>query len=612
MSNQFLLIILLLIPLFGSVLSFCSPRKFSGYIATAACALSFLIGVKLYSGIESDGGLVVEMFPWILVGDISIPFSLTLDPLSMVMTLLVTGVGSLIHLYSVGYMDEDPSKRRYFAYLNLFIFSMLTLVLGSNLAVLFIGWEGVGLCSYLLIGFWFKNPSFTKAGQKAFIVNRIGDLGVLLAMFILLRDLGTLDFSALQALFSRGAPLGEELLFIIALALFFGATGKSAQLPLFVWLPDAMAGPTPVSALIHAATMVTAGVYLMARTYFIFDASPEVMALVVMIGIATAVIAATAAFAQKDLKRVLAYSTISQLGFMFVAAGCGAYWVALFHVLTHAFFKACLFLSAGSVIHACHHEQDMNKMGGLWTFMKVTGSCYLISVLAIAGIFPFAGYFSKHEILQSLQDVTNPFLVSNSHLFVWILKAASLLTALYMMRSFMMTFTGSYRGDAHPHEAPVLMLAPVIILGLLSLVAGAPLGAFLHEYLSEVLPITAEVPHGGMLVGSLPGIIGVALGFFLYRNYRKESEGRIYQFFSNAWCFDRLYENTVGQLLQFLAKISDSVMNKGVVEGTVEGVTSSVMISGELVRALQAGRVRDYLLYLLSGLVVLIGWFVVS
>lgn len=612
MSNQSLLFLLLIVPLIGSVVSFCAPKKISGFVATSACFLSFLIGLKLYPQIESDGGLVTEIFPWISVGDISIPFSLTLDPLSMVMTLLVTGVGSLIHLYSIGYMDHDPSKRRYFAYLNLFIFSMLTLVLGSNLAVLFIGWEGVGLCSYLLIGFWFKNPNFTKAGQKAFIVNRIGDLGVLLAMFLLLKNLGTLEFSALQSLFTRGAPLGEELLFIISLALFFGATGKSAQLPLFVWLPDAMAGPTPVSALIHAATMVTAGIYLMARSYFLFDASPEVLALVVMIGIATAVIAATAAIAQKDLKRVLAYSTISQLGFMFVAAGCGAYWVALFHVLTHAFFKACLFLSAGSVIHACDNEQDMSKMGGLWSSMKVTGSCYLISVLAIAGIFPFAGYFSKHEIIQSLTDVTNPFLAQSSYAFVWLLKAASLLTALYMTRSFMMTFTGKYRGTAHPHEAPILMLLPVMILGFLSLTAGAPLGVFLHDYLSEVLPISAEMPHSGMFEGSLPGILGVVLGFFLYRNYKPIRETNLYKFLSSAWCFDKLYELTFGKLLKFLSNISDVVVNRGIINGAVEGVVSSVVIGGELVRALQAGRTRDYLLYVLASIVVLLSWFVVG
>ncbi|MCB0340230.1 MAG: NADH-quinone oxidoreductase subunit L, partial [Bdellovibrionales bacterium] len=435
------------------------------------------------------GSMEDKLFEWFSVGGLQVDFLFRLDHLSAVMCLVVTGVGTLIHLYSIGYMAEDESRHRFFSYLNLFMFSMLLLVLGGNLLILFIGWEGVGLCSYLLIGFWFKNVAYAAAGRKAFVVNRIGDAGFLLAIFLCFYAFQSVDFVAMKAAVAacENLPLYIPLFTTIAICLFIGATGKSAQIPLFVWLPDAMAGPTPVSALIHAATMVTAGVYMLARTHFIFSLAPLAGAIVIGIAVLTAFVAATTALTQFDIKKVLAYSTVSQLGFMFMAAGAGAYWVAIFHVVTHAFFKACLFLGAGSVIHGCHHEQDMRQMGGLRKLMPITFWTYLISTLAIAGIAPFAGYYSKHAILSALGGVSNPYLTGYVSGLVLLANITAFLTAFYMTRSVAMTFFGEYRGHAHPHESPWLMTLPLVILAGLATVFAWAWGSPFFHYLEEVL-----------------------------------------------------------------------------------------------------------------------------
>ena len=385
-----------LFPLMGSILSYLVGSRVNkdaaGWIATGACVFSFIYVVFAFQALPESAALEQTLFTWFQSGGLTVDFTFRFDQLTAVMCLVVTGIGSLIHLYSTGYMAEDESRPRFFAYLNLFMFSMLLLVLGGNLLVLFVGWEGVGLCSYLLIGFWFKNLSFAAAGRKAFVVNRIGDAGFLLAIFLLFQYFGTIDFAELALLITQQSTVVAVPFTLIAICLFVGAAGKSAQIPLFVWLPDAMAGPTPVSALIHAATMVTAGVYMLARLNYLFVLAPVAMAVVTIVALLTAFVAATTAVAQYDIKKVLAYSTVSQLGFMFLAASTGAFWVAIFHVVTHAFFKACLFLGAGSVIHGCHHEQDMRQMGGLRKLMPVTFRTYLISTIAIAGIFPLAGY----------------------------------------------------------------------------------------------------------------------------------------------------------------------------------------------------------------------------
>lgn len=591
-----LILLAVALPLLGSIIS--PLTRFAPYIATASVFGSFIISCFLF--VNLDEPIVASVFNWITVAETEIKFSFTLDRLSMVMMLLVTGVGGLIHLYSIGYMKGEPV--RYFSYLNLFIFSMLVLVLGSNLPMLFIGWEGVGLCSYLLISFWFKNKEYVSAGTKAFIVNRIGDLGLLLAMFILIRDVGTLDFKELQNLFSAGSPIAQEALFLVALALFFGATGKSAQLPLFVWLPDAMAGPTPVSALIHAATMVTAGIYLMARANFIFDVVPEVLVIVLIVATLTAFIGATAALFQKDLKKILAYSTVSQLGFMFVAAAAQAYWVALFHVLTHAFFKAALFLSAGTVIHGCHGEQRVALMGGLLKKLPYTAVVFGICSLAIAGVFPLSGAYSKHAIFDALESSTLPYfsLITPDRVLI-LLSIAAFLTAVYMGRTFRMVFLGAYRGSGEPHEGGVLLVLPVIALGILALVSGGYLLEFLPGYLYSVLdPLEVTSPHF-----SVVPIVGLVLGLFL-------KELPSLGFFERAWGFDDLYSVFIVKPFVAFSKLFDSVIDKLLLRGTVDATCGSTLVLAEGVRLLHSGRLKIYLLYFFIGISVGLGVYVVG
>lgn len=619
-----------LLPLFGALVAYFAGRlnkDLSGWIATAASALSFGWVVKCFLAL-GDRVFEDNMFLWFSIGDLSVDFTLRFDHLTAVMCLVVTGIGTLIHLYSVGYMHEDEGRPRFFAYLNLFMFSMLLLVTGANLLVMFVGWEGVGLCSYLLIGFWFKNLAYAAAGRKAFVVNRIGDLGFLLGIFLLYREFGTVDFIELsQALLGQpaissipGITLGAFCT-LVAACLFIGATGKSAQIPLFVWLPDAMAGPTPVSALIHAATMVTAGVYMIARLNILFAAAPLTAAVVVAVAVLTALVAATIAVTQNDIKKVLAYSTVSQLGFMFIAAGAGAYWVAVFHLVTHAFFKACLFLTAGSVIHGCHHEQDMRHMGGLKKYMPITTATYAVSTLAIAGIFPFAGYQSKHAILGALAGTPNEYLSPYVHALYLVASLTAFLTAFYMTRSFAMTFLGKYRGHAHPHESPLTMTVPLMVLALLSTVGGLALGgAFgehlsLQEYLSSVVPFGAPHHHESIIesiLGSWVGFAGVGLGLLFYTSL-KEIPGQIYRavlplskLSERKFFVDEIYCTLIVRPLEGLAAFLWRFFDQGLVDGAVNGTAAVIDISGEMVRGSQSGQVRQYAFFMFVGTVLLI------
>ncbi|MCH7500302.1 MAG: NADH-quinone oxidoreductase subunit L, partial [Nitrospinae bacterium] len=459
-----------LFPLIGSIINGFFGLKIGkdrvSWVACAGPVLSFVVTLILLVSIffHPEGTPYPEqsLFTWISAGDFVVDFGLQIDPLSLVMMMVVTGVGSIIHIYSIGYMYKEYSYYRYFAYLNLFLFSMLLLVMGNNFLVMFIGWEGVGLCSYFLIGYYFEKKSACDAGVKAFIVNRVGDFAFLLAIFGIFKMFGTLDFSAVMAAAPTTLIYDSEAATLITLALFIGATGKSAQIPLYTWLPDAMEGPTPVSALIHAATMVTAGVYMVVRCSALFNMAPLTMMIIALVGGGTALFAATIGTCQYDIKRVLAYSTISQIGYMFLACGVGAYTAAIFHLVTHAFFKACLFLGAGSIIHGMNNEQDIRKMGGLKDHFPITYVTFVISTIAIAGIFPFSGFFSKDEILyHALMD---------GNVIYWGMGiSGAFITAFYMFRLVFMTFHGPSHVDpqVHPHESPMAMTLPLIILALL-------------------------------------------------------------------------------------------------------------------------------------------------
>lgn len=620
---------LLAAPLLGAALAYLLGQRkkdLSGWIATAAAAFSFLWTVKLFFSLETGGALEDLVFTWFATGEegarrIAVDFALRFDSLTAVMCLVVTGVGSLIHLYSIGYMAEDESRPRFFAYLNLFMFSMLTLVLGANLLVLFVGWEGVGLCSYLLIGFWFKNFDYARAGRKAFVVNRIGDAGFLAGIFILFQLFGTVDFDQLFELMTFPDFQATGMISLAALCLFVGAAGKSAQIPLFVWLPDAMAGPTPVSALIHAATMVTAGVYLLARMHFLFDAAPTVMALITLIAALTAFVAATTALVQNDIKKVLAYSTVSQLGFMFMAAGAGAYGAAIFHVVTHAFFKACLFLCAGSVIHGCHHEQDMRKMGGLSRLMPITFVTYLVSTLAIAGIYPFAGYQSKHAILAALENTTNPLISGYSAMFLAIATGTAILTAFYMTRSLVMTFFDSYRGHAKPHESPWIMTSPLLVLALLALGGGIALHHSFFEYLQQAgLPLIEAHPESilAALLHSWPGLLGVGAALLVYTKLKSlphtvgTALAPMTALFAAKWYFDEVYQWVVVGPLERIARFLFREIDQSVIDGTVNGTAQLVEVQGELLRLTQTGQVRTYALFIFGGsLLLIVFWLIV-
>jgi NADH-quinone oxidoreductase subunit L len=527
--NTNLVLVLLLAPflgfLFNVFLGKNAGKSIVGIVGTLSVAISFAVTLYLFASAGQEP-IVIDLFDWISVQSFDINFGFLIDPLSLIWLLFVTGIGSLIHLYSISYMHDDEKMHSFFAYLNLFIFFMITLVIGSNLLVMFIGWEGVGLCSYLLIGFWYKNQDYNDAAKKAFIMNRIGDLGFLIGIFIVGTMFNTLDFTTLKTAITSAADVNDLWIALAALALFIGATGKSAQLPLYTWLPDAMAGPTPVSALIHAATMVTAGIFMLTRLNFLFDMAPSVQNIIAIVGATTALVAATIALVQNDIKKVLAYSTVSQLGLMFLALGLGAYEVAVFHVITHAFFKACLFLGSGSVIHGLHGEQDMRKMGGLKKAMPITFWTMLIASLAISGIFPLAGFWSKDEILMTAFHASPTLWVVGS--------IASIMTAFYMFRLIYLTFFNSFRGTDeqkhHLHESPSLITVPLIILAILSFFGGIislPGHSWLNEFLA---PIFSKVSHEAHTLGSREymlmaiATVGALIGIGIaYKKYLKDN-----------------------------------------------------------------------------------------
>jgi NADH-quinone oxidoreductase subunit L len=566
---------------------------------------------------------------WINAGLLHIDFSFVLDQLSLVMLLVVTGVGFLIHVYSVGYMSDDKGYARYFSYLNLFLFFMTVLVLAGNALVMFIGWEGVGLASYLLIGFWFQKKSAADAGKKAFIVNRIGDFGFLIGMFLLVANFGTLTFSEIGARLIATPAWQGGVITIISLCLMLGAAGKSAQLPLYIWLPDAMEGPTPVSALIHAATMVTAGVYMVARTHVLFDHSPFALGVVATVGAATAIFAATIALVQNDIKRVLAYSTISQLGYMFLGCGVAAYSAAIFHLMTHAFFKALLFLAAGSVIHAIGGEQDLRKMGGLRKKLPVTFAVTTVGVLAIAGIFPFAGFFSKDAILYAA--ITQEGI--GGHVLWLVGLVTALLTSFYMFRLWYLTFMGESRSpEVHPHESPWTMLGPLTILAVLSMVGGwigmERFGAFLTPSVGARSAVFVTWQYNRFLNLELfLSIIAVAValeGWLIAdKFYRRKPERPAqyaaampagYKLLANKYFVDEIYGAVVVKPLLAISKFFlEWVVDIGILGGTAWLIGGIATFAGAILQRWQSGNLRSYAAWLAAGaaavlLFVLVPW----
>jgi NADH-quinone oxidoreductase subunit L len=549
-------------------------------------------------------------FPWINIAALQVDFSFVLDQLSLVMLLVVTGVGFLIHIYSVGYMSDEEGYARYFSYLNLFLFFMTLLVLAGNALLMFVGWEGVGLASYLLIGFYFQKKSAADAGKKAFIVNRIGDFGFLIGMFLLLANFGTLTFTEIAAKLGMDPGWNGGVVTVIALCLLLGAAGKSAQLPLYIWLPDAMEGPTPVSALIHAATMVTAGVYMIARTHVLFDHSPFALGVVAIVGAATALFAATIGLVQNDIKRVLAYSTISQLGYMFLGCGVAAYSAAIFHLVTHAFFKALLFLAAGSVIHAIGGEQDLRKMGGLWKKLPVTFAVTTVGVLAIAGFFPFAGFFSKDAILfAAFQQGAG----GKALWFVGLVTA--LLTSFYMFRLWYLTFLGKPRSEgAHLHSTPWSMLAPLVILALLS-IAGGWIG--IERFAAFLAPsvgaraVAAGSAHLELILSLVA--VAVALEGWLIADklYRRKPERATqwaaalpgsYKLLANKYFVDEFYGATVVKPLLGASKyFLEWVVDVGLLGGMAWLLAGIATLSGTILQRWQSGNLRSYAAWLAAG-----------
>jgi NADH-quinone oxidoreductase subunit L len=615
------------LPLAGFLLLTLAGRRVgepaAGWLATLLMGGSFAAAVAVHLGLVDRGveerAFSQILFEWLPVGGLRVDLGFLVDPLSMTMTLFITGVGTLIHLYSVGYMHGDRDFARFFALLNLFVFFMLMLVLGDNLLVTFLGWEGVGLCSYQLISFWFTEMPNAVAGKKAFVTNRIGDWGFLVAMFFTFTAVGSLNYVDLNA---SAATMATTTATAIAFLLFVGAVGKSAQVPLFVWLPDAMAGPTPVSALIHAATMVTAGVFLMIRINPVLTASSDwVPALIAWIGVGTALLAATIAVAQNDIKKVLAYSTISQLGYTFLAVGSGAYVAALFHVVTHAFFKALLFLGAGSVIHGMHDEQDMRRMGALRKVMPITAAAFIVGWLAIAGVPPFAGFWSKDEILAFAYD-ESPAL--------WVLGLfTALLTAFYMSRQVFLVFFGEARWndplpgedpeepreEIHPHESPWTMTLPLIVLAGLAAVAGFINLPFtddsqVFEHWMEPVVEVGEAHlslSGGaqwaLAVGSVvAGLIGIALAWAIY--LRKRIRPVEPEVLAHAWYIDETIARTVDGPGE-AAFEGTATFDRVVIDGAVNGTGSLIRGLGERLRVVQSGYVRSYALAVALGAVAL-------
>jgi len=682
MELEALVRLIILLPLAGAV--FCGiiglfvpalrkQEALIGTVATALVAVPFVLTVYLFSTFDGQAQ-VATFYTWMAAGGLSLDFAYRIDQLSLIMMLIVTGVGTLIHIYSIGYMKGDRGYWKFFAYLNLFMFAMLNLVMGDNLVVLFLGWEGVGLCSYLLIGFWYEDIRNSIAANKAFIVNRIGDAAFLVAMFLLFRELGGLDFGTLLA--DPTAAMSQTNLNWAILLLFIGATGKSAQIPLFVWLPDAMAGPTPVSALIHAATMVTSGLYLLARLSPMVLGAPDIMLVIAIVASLTAIMAATIAITQNDIKKVLAYSTVSQLGYMFMAASVGAFFVAIFHVMTHAFFKACLFLGSGSVIHGMHgveHQlqergviggdtgkepvgeatqpaseaytppfdaQDMRTMGGLAKYMPQTNITFFIATLAIAGIPPLAGFWSKDEILARAFEYGY-----NGNFFAYFVFAVGLVTALltgfYMIRAYVLTFQGKERwpeaDKVKPHESPATMTIPLWVLAALSVFGGflgvAPIVTrmtgfqnWIHHYLGMPYggPVAepALMAHGPgylmieivlIVVGALVAILSVLYGWRMYTRHGlafdekvRSATGGLYRLWEGRYFWDELYQKTIVKPLVDVGARGMALFDGAVIDGAVNGLARTTRAVGAGLRMLQTGVVQAYALAMVVGVVLLV------
>ncbi|MCW3075568.1 MAG: dehydrogenase subunit [Bacteroidetes bacterium] len=610
-----------LFPLLGFLINGFFGKKLSkglsGTIASVSVLASFIVSVLVFVELNhsEQKSHIVNLFSWINSGTLIIPFEFLVDPLSSLFLLIITGIGFLIHVYSIGYMHDDEGFSRFFTYLNLFVFFMLLLVLGNNYLIMFVGWEGVGLCSYLLIGFWFKNTAFNNAARKAFVINRIGDLGFLLGIILIFVTFGSVSF---DHVFDKAGTAGTSVITSIALLLFIGAMGKSAQVPLYTWLPDAMAGPTPVSALIHAATMVTAGIYMVVRSNIFYSISDVASEVVAITGIITALFAATIGLMQNDIKKILAYSTVSQLGLMFLGLGVGAYSSAVFHVTTHAFFKALLFLGAGSVIHAMGGEQDIRKMGGLKGHIKITFITMLLGTIAISGLPPFSGFFSKDEILAHTYEHSK---------ILWVLgMITSMLTAFYMFRMLFITFFGKFRGtheqEHHLHESPKSMTIPLIVLAALSVLGGV-LGLpefwhmpnWMHHNLEPVIlrPDPSILPHDtewmlmGLAVASAAAVI-----FFANRMYRvynvlpaerEEQLKPMQRLIYNKYYIDELFDKIIRKPLDVLGEIFHKLVDVAMLDGIVNGVGVAVKGIGSGVRLLQQGNIGFYVISMVIGVV---------
>lgn len=630
-----LLVLIPLLPLIGFLVNGLGftriPKSLVGIIGTLAVLGSFVLSLLTFNAFLASGSqpLIVPLFDWITVGSLNIPFSFQVDQLSLLMLLIITGVGSLIHIYSIGYMHHDPGFGKFFAYLNLFLFFMLLLVLGSNYVVMFIGWEGVGLCSYLLIGFWNKNTNYNNAARKAFIMNRVGDLGFLLGIFTIITTFGSVEY---LEVFSKASAfsIGDPVIIAITAFLFIGAMGKSAQIPLYTWLPDAMAGPTPVSALIHAATMVTAGIYMVIRSNVLYSLAPSTLEIVGIIGAATALFAASIGLLQNDIKKVLAYSTVSQLGYMFMGLGAMAYSASMFHVITHAFFKALLFLGAGSVIHAMSDEQDIRSMGGLRKKLPVTFITFFIATWAISGLPPFSGFFSKDEILAH---------VFEHNKLLWVIGVlGSVMTSFYMFRLLFLTFFGTFRGtheqEHHLHESPASMTIPLIILAVLSAVGGA-IGVpealhgshHLAEFMSPLydaarqvnpaafLPTTLSHSEEYLLMGIsvAAAAISAIVAYVMYVQKASvpapdsEEKSALQNLIYNKYYVDELYDNVFVKPTKTLSNAFYS-FGEFFVDLFVNGAARLIRFLASLLRKTQTGSTGDYVFAMVLGIVVILFW----
>lgn len=613
-----------LFPLIGFLINGFFGKKLSkglsGSVASIAVLASFFVAIGIFIELQSSEQKehIVNVFSWITAGTLTIPFEFLIDPLSAWFLLIITGIGFLIHLYSIGYMHEDEGFARFFTYLNLFVFFMLLLVMGNNYLITFVGWEGVGLCSYLLIGFWFKNTEYNNAAKKAFIMNRIGDLGFLLGIILIFVNFGSITYTDI---FKNAGTIPGSTITVIALLLFVGAMGKSAQLPLYTWLPDAMAGPTPVSALIHAATMVTAGVFMVVRSNVFYSISDVASTTVAVVGAITALFAATIGVFQNDIKKVLAYSTVSQLGLMFLGLGVGAYSSAVFHVTTHAFFKALLFLGAGSVIHAMGGEQDIRKMGGLKGKIKITFGTMLVGTIAISGIPPFSGFFSKDEILAHTFEHSK---------LLWVIgMLASMLTAFYMFRLLYLTFFGKFRGthqqEHHLHESPVTMTLPLVVLAVLSVIGGVlgmpefwGMSNWMHHHLDPVilrdgfsmLHHETEWILMGIAVVSAVIMIYVTRQLYITKNVLPASSEEALKpwqrLIYKKYYVDELYENIITKPLNTMGKVFYDFFDKQLIDGIVNGAGSFVKSAGAVLRLYQTGNIGFYIMNMALGVILIL------